>query len=64
MKIEEEEAKLRKKIENFGYQLNSGQAISEKEDQVDYLRDQLQNLEKKLTSQKLTKMNVKLHFPY
>ena len=52
-------------METLEYQLHRGQVLSqaerkEKEDKI----DDLKNLEEKLTSQKLTKMNMKLHLPY
>ena len=60
MHIEQEGARLRKKIENLEYKLKSGQALSqpkrkEIQDKIDHLRDKLKNLKQRLTSQPLVK---------
>ena len=62
MGIEEAAAKLWKKIEKLNWELKSGLALSKKQrDKKDNLKDQLKNLQKKLTELKVTKINVKLH---
>ena len=65
MNIEEETAKLRKKIEKLNWQLTSSLVFSpskedQKEDKIDKLKEELKGPEKKLNIMKCTKMNVKL----
>ena len=69
MDIEKEGGKLRKRIEKLNWQLTSRLALSlqqrkAKEKEVDDLKKELADLEKKSTELKVTKINVKLHLPF
>ena len=69
MDIETQAAQIRKRIEKLNWNLDSGMAYSKtkrdkKEQEINDLKKELAYLEQKLTTLRLTKMNVKLHLPY
>ena len=66
MDIEKEGAKLRERIEHLNWQLTSSLALTQnqrkaKENAVDDLKQELANLQQKVTELKVTKINIKLH---